>query len=409
MNYMYNHYLVLCTMAGPFRHGRKAVLSIICCTSLLILMVCNIAELLINYQSVLVPLPPQPIITEYTEPPKRCHPREHIVSLKTHKTAGSTLASIFQRYGMSRNLTFVTPIGNRTAFSTGIKTNIVYGYSIVVKYLGGFDMSVCHGHYSRTEMNKIIPNATYVTTIRNPVDRFVSSFVYYKYYEQVHIPYNTENILSKFFTVKDFSSKIKYGRSQLANGIARDFQVNTTGSITNELRRIDHDFDLIILSEYFDESLILLKNLLCWEMDDLLYLSIRKHDKTYDHLYNVSDEVKSHIVGINSIDAALYEHFNKTFWQKVKAYGPRFSVELAELRRRLGMLHRECSASVRQDSHNKWGFNEYKLLPNDTEYCKKFFIVDDDNTKQYRSDLKRKLMLFEKEKKTETTNGKWGS
>ncbi|XP_072020039.1 galactose-3-O-sulfotransferase 3-like [Amphiura filiformis] len=382
-------------MSGPSLCQRRTVLWIICCTFLLLVL--KLPEIiLMNYQPGLVPLP-RPLISEYTEPPKRCHPKEHIVSIKTHKTAGSTLASIFQRYGMPRNFTFVAPMDSGMTGFGMIKRTKVYQYSKVIKHFGGFDMSVCHGRYNRTELDKLIPNATYVTAIRNPVTHFVSAFNYYKYYEQVHIPFNSKDILSKLFKVNDFWSKIIYGKHQATNGIAHDLNINITGNITEEIRRIDHDFDLIVVSEYFDESLILLKNLLCWEMDDLLYLSVRKHDQTYDYLYNVSDKVKSQILEINSIDAALYEHFNRTFWQKVEAYGPRFRVELAEFRRRLGMLQRECSASLRQHSHNKWGYNEYKILPNDTEHCKKFFIIDDVNTKTSRSDLERKLMLLEYE------------
>ncbi|KAF7643650.1 hypothetical protein LDENG_00235760 [Lucifuga dentata] len=38
-----------------------------------------------------------------------CQPKSHIVFLKTHKTASTTIINILQRYGDSRNLTFALP------------------------------------------------------------------------------------------------------------------------------------------------------------------------------------------------------------------------------------------------------------------------------------------------------------
>ena len=46
-----------------------------------------------------------------------CHPMSHIVFLKTHKTASSTIFNILYRYGESRNLTFALPRNRDTRFS----------------------------------------------------------------------------------------------------------------------------------------------------------------------------------------------------------------------------------------------------------------------------------------------------
>lgn len=43
-----------------------------------------------------------------------CHPKSHIVFLKTHKTASSTILNILYRYGESRNLTFALPLNKHS-------------------------------------------------------------------------------------------------------------------------------------------------------------------------------------------------------------------------------------------------------------------------------------------------------
>ena len=50
--------------------------------------------------------------------------------------------------------------------------------------------------------------------------------------------------------------------------------------INSVVAEILQKFDLIMISDYMNESLILLKNELGWEMDDILYFTINKR---YDH------------------------------------------------------------------------------------------------------------------------------
>ena len=43
--------------------------------------------------------------------------------------------------------------------------------------------------------------------------------------------------------------------------------------------RTEREFDLIMITEYFDESLILLKRLLRWEFQDIVYTKLRSKKK----------------------------------------------------------------------------------------------------------------------------------
>lgn len=48
------------------------------------------------------------------QPKATCHPKSHIVFLKTHKTASSTILNVLYRYGESRNLTFALPLNKHS-------------------------------------------------------------------------------------------------------------------------------------------------------------------------------------------------------------------------------------------------------------------------------------------------------
>ena len=40
----------------------------------------------------------------------------------------------------------------------------------------------------------------------------------------------------------------------------------------------ESEFDLVLLAERFDESLVVMKDVLCWDLQDIMYLKVRKHD-----------------------------------------------------------------------------------------------------------------------------------
>ena len=42
-------------------------------------------------------------------------------------------------------------------------------------------------------------------------------------------------------------------------------------AVDDWLKEIERDFLLVLIVEYFDESLVLLKRLMCWKLQDILY------------------------------------------------------------------------------------------------------------------------------------------
>ena len=43
-------------------------------------------------------------------------------------------------------------------------------------------------------------------------------------------------------------------------------------SIRKFLRQLESEFSLVLITEYFDESLVMLKRIMCWQLDDILYI-----------------------------------------------------------------------------------------------------------------------------------------
>ena len=45
--------------------------------------------------------------------------------------------------------------------------------------------------------------------------------------------------------------------------------------VTKAIGEMDDNFTLILLTDFFDESLIMMKHLLCWDWDDIVYIKFK--------------------------------------------------------------------------------------------------------------------------------------
>ena len=113
---------------------------------------------------------------------------------------------------------------------------------------------------------------------------------------------------------------------------------------------IENNFQLVLIAEYFEESLILLKDLFCWSVDDIVYFNQNARSKS--SVRRVTSSMRREILDWNSADNALYKHFNRTLWKKIERYGvARMKEEVAQLQLRNDILQRKCIGG-KLDSHD---------------------------------------------------------
>ena len=150
--------------------------------------------------------------------------------------------------------------------------------------------------------------------------------------------------LKKGIQFKDIT---RTGLSRLARnpqsfdlGLDYKFYQDAKG-IEDYVALLDKEFDLVLISDYFDESVVLLKRILCWEFEDVLFV------KTNERLDNeraasISDDIFENIKRWNKADVLLFEHFNRTLWNKIKMEGESFYEDLATLRWMKADLKSQC-------------------------------------------------------------------
>ena len=79
-------------------------------------------------------------------------------------------------------------------------------------------------------------------------------------------------------------------------------------SFESFLYRTDNKFSVIIIAEYFDESLVLLRRRFCWDIKDMINVELR--NRKYDNKYSIptTSAVANH-QAYSAIDYALYDYF----------------------------------------------------------------------------------------------------
>ena len=279
-----------------------------------------------------------------TSTPLKCEPKNNILFLKTHKTGSSTIANIFFRYGDLRNLTFALP--GATLLGWPNRFQVYFPFRLQTKQTPNILCS--HSRFNKKPMNWLFPKRTskYVTILRNPVDNFESTFSFMKLGSRVGVGNNPDSLQRflkngiPFTTMRGKASPLT--RNPLLHDLGLSFKYYQNLTAVNEyIQFLDNEFDLVMIMDYFDESLVLMKRLLCWKMDDILFLKLNeRQDEEKDTI--LTDGVRENIKRWNKADVLLFEYFNKSFWDKIENEGENFYKELATFRARKSEIKRAC-------------------------------------------------------------------
>ena len=218
-----------------------------------------------------------PKITHKTWPDKCFQPRTSIAFAKTHKTGGSTLQNILLRFGYKYGLTFALPKTKSWVFS--YKEH--FKASMVTQHewnpLRTFDMFLSHSIWNATEVDKVIkqPNIK-ISILRDPIQTFESGYVYLnleKYYNK-SINEIAQDIKNGRFNHQELNPVFDQNESLWDLGMDKSKMADPQ-EVFNQIENHANTFDLVLIAERFDESLLLLKDLLCWKMEDMLYIKVR--------------------------------------------------------------------------------------------------------------------------------------
>jgi len=301
---------------------------------------------------------------------EQCSPSP-VVFVKTHKTGGTTITNMILRHAERNNMLVGLPIqdhwelaGYPATFDSRLIDPLAEKYQVLCH----------HFRYNEVQIEKKVPqDAAYVTIMRNPISNYESIFGFFR-------DYPFAQWVGRNGTLKTFLSDPAafYDRStpwyfRAKNYMAYDLgfdNENTTADYTREaIEKIDARFDLVMITDRFEESIILMKEMLCMSDDDVIYLALKVRRETQSTELTM-DEAKK-IREWNALDTALYDHFEKKLDLAVERYGrERMAIKVNQLRTQLRSVEEKCVDTYAQQRLTPW-IRRIKLRRKSGDQCLK--------------------------------------
>ncbi|XP_066297213.1 galactose-3-O-sulfotransferase 2-like [Branchiostoma lanceolatum] len=269
-------------------------------------------------------------------------PRTTFVFIKVHKAGGTTALSIMHRLAVVRNLSAVIP-----------RMSVVLGHPFQLRLEdyhalnegGKFDVLGEHSVYNRDVMDSIMKeDVVYLAVLRRPVSQLASTFHHYGIERKYRMKKSrgsvsnnpVENFLlnpwrrmpqpyrdgrntpySKYKNWQATEMGFPLGLSD--NKVAIHDWVQSTGS----------EFFFVIILEHFDESMVMLRRLMCWEVKDIIYL---RPSLSRSYKYKAkppSEQALRNHRNFSAVDYALHEYWNASLWRRISRQGPDLHEEVA--------------------------------------------------------------------------------
>lgn len=212
-------------------------------------------------------------------------------------------------------------------------------------------------------LHKHLPRpAVYVTMLRHPVERVISH-----YYHVLKTPVNIlhDQVVSKNMSLREYVSsaitpQLTNGQTRLISGVERVDSITGSDPVSVSileiaLRNLRDRFDILGISERFDESLIVFKRRLGWR--NTLYVR-RNVARGRPSLEEVPRETIKLIEAQNEFDLELYEFAKQRFEESILEHGAAFEKELQAFK----TLNRAYGTAWRMYNLPKRGLRKVKAV-----------------------------------------------
>lgn len=270
--------------------------------------------------------------------------RTNLFFLKVPKCASGTTMVILWNFVISHNLNPLITSRGLPGFGAPLSSLPLVG----VPEGEDYNVLATHMDYktNRDEIRKIMPKDTfYVGITRDPLSHFQSVLVWarslYKRLRKEALRdfknVTSENIVRLVIEHSPSDLKRAVGHQVSYYGIEAN---NIDSGVQATLRT----FDLILIVEFYDESLVLLKRYMCWELKDIVYS--RKHVQVYqtNRVIPLTDPVTQQWFDNNDPDSVLYRKSVEEFHRKVKAEGGDFQEEVKQFQSILTLINSFCAS-----------------------------------------------------------------
>jgi hypothetical protein len=246
-------------------------------------------------------------------------PQKQFFFVHIPKTAGTTFALILTRqFRWKSKLSFYPPRSR-----DDLKK---YSSARRNKY------DLCYGHLGLESNTNLERGIEYFTFLREPRERLLSGYKYIRTYEEKLVKAQ-EGLIGK-----DLKSILKDGLAKnmdntmvryLSGSLDKPYLQVNDEDLRTALKNFDTNFSIFGLTEYFDESLVLLSEYMKWEP---LYYVKENRSKYKIDPKELDEETEAMITQCNRFDQVLYNYALAKFKKMLEEKGMLVETRVKELR-----------------------------------------------------------------------------
>ncbi len=186
------------------------------------------------------------------------------------------------------------------------------------------------GHFPYGFHKQFSCEHTYITFLRNPVDRVVSLFYQIKNIPQhpLHDIAVQNSMDLRSFAASDLTSEIDNDQVRRISG--SENEIVTNDDLARAIENLEHSFSFVGICEEYDRSLVLLsRQFPGWDIRYVVKNVSRKEPVSSQQAYDKTlDQIRSR----NSLDSELYKYARGRFVAEVQAEGSGVDAKVAALR-----------------------------------------------------------------------------
>ncbi|KAL4234756.1 galactosylceramide sulfotransferase [Mactra antiquata] len=319
-----------------------------------------------------------------------CH---HVAYLKVHKTGSSSVQNIFLRFGQTRNLTFILGHDNEELAETPYANMISYSNTLNDKNIvpppegSHYDIICCHVIYNRTTFQKYLPTDTkYIGLVRDPITRLESAIRYFQLFSNRNLSEYANDPL-RFekgpHSMSNNRMAFEFGYPLTLFPNSHDQPNDLENAINDYTDDLFDQFDLIMINERMDESLVLMRRILNWQIKDILYM---KKLVSKQETRRFSEIDIQNLKPFLYLDFKLYQRSLDVFNTMVDALGQDFQDEVAIFKNYKDQVIKFCKSGKPLElfKGSKWN-NEFNVTKEDCRLLNIFetHLIQEIRKRQY--------------------------
>ncbi len=230
-----------------------------------------------------------------------CFPFKKIVFASTHNPGSDVVQNILLRHGWSHNNTVVLPPLDADA-----------------AIVEDFDIVASDHQLNGDRIKEAIPDSFFIAIFQDPTDTILSYFVKLGLHKVISI--HDFAVANVKHSVKRGKAS-KYGKNQLLwdTGLKDVDGQEEDEVVLRHIANVERQFDLVMMSQYMEESIILLADLLCWPLEAVRF--ILPMNSSHPTPSNVDLVTRRLLQQWQWSDYLLYDHFAFRFDQRIYNYG----------------------------------------------------------------------------------------